>query len=364
MVESGVDGFRFDLASVLGRDERGEVLVQPPVIDQITEDALLADTKMIAEPWDAAGLYQVGSFPGGHRWSVWNGQFRDDVRRFWRGDLGMTSALATRICGSDDLCHGRGPLHSINFVTCHDGFTLLDLVSYNAKHNAANGEGNRDGSDCNFSWNSGAEGTTADPSILALRARQARNLMATLLLAQGVPMILGGDEVLRTQGGNNNAWCQDNATSWFDWTLIGRNAGFLRFTRQMIALRKRHHILRRRTFFDTASHPTPDIVWHGMTPCEPDWSGLSRCLAFALDGRRGDRPGQIDRDLYVACNADPEAHVFTIPAAPSGRRWRRTVDTALASPDDALDLDQGPVVAVLEPYRVAAHSLIVLVSET
>ncbi len=211
VVESGVDGFRFDLASVLGRDERGNVLVEPPVIEQITQDALLADTKMIAEPWDAAGLYQVGSFPGGHRWSVWNGQFRDDVRRFWRGDPGMTSALATRICGSDDLGHGRGPLHSINFVTCHDGFTLWDLVSYNDKHNAANGEGNRDGSDCNFSWNCGVEGPTENRRIIALRDRQARNLLATLLVAQGVPMLLGGDEVLRTQGGNNNAWCQDRA---------------------------------------------------------------------------------------------------------------------------------------------------------
>ena len=363
VAESGVDGFRFDLASVLGRDRRGNVLVEPPVIDQITEDALLADTKMIAEPWDAAGLYQVGSFPGGHRWSVWNGQFRDDVRRFWRGDPGMTSALATRICGSDDLCHGRGPLHSINFVTCHDGFTLWDLVSYNQKHNAANGEGNRDGSDGNLSWNCGVEGPTEDLRINALRARQARNLMATLLIAQGVPMILGGDEVLRTQGGNNNAWCQDNATSWFDWTLTATNADFLRFTRQMIALRKRHHILRRRTFLNTTSHPTPDIVWHGLTPCEPDFAATSHCLAFALDGRRGDRPGLVDRDLYIACNADSSPHAFQIPAAPSGRPWRRTVDTALPSPDDALGLDEGPTVAVSAAYRVAAYSLLILVSE-
>jgi len=363
VAESGVDGFRFDLASVLGRDRRGNVLVEPPVIEQISEDALLSDTKMIAEPWDAAGLYQVGSFPGGHRWSVWNGQFRDDVRRFWRGDAGMTSALATRLCGSDDLCHGRGPLHSINFVTCHDGFTLADLVSHDAKHNEANGEGNRDGSDCNFSWNCGVEGPTDDPSILALRSRQVRNLMATLLISQGVPMILGGDEVLRTQGGNNNAWCQDNATSWFDWTLTDTNADFLRFTRQMIALRKRHHVLRRRTFFNTATHPTPDIVWHGLMPCRPDFTEPSRCLAFALDGRRGDRPDLVDRDLYVACNAGHLPQTFQIPAAPSGRPWRRTVDTSLPSPDDALGLDEGPLVDVSESYRVESHSMIILVSE-
>ena len=189
----------------------GKVLIEPPVVEMITEDTLLADTKLIAEPWDAAGLYQVGSFPGGARWSVWNGEYRDDVRRFWRGDPGMTSALATRLCGSDDLYHGTGPLHSINFITCHDGFTLADLVSYNAKHNEANGEGNRDGTDANWSWNCGVEGPCEDPAVLQLRDRQARNLIATLLVSQGVPMLLGGDEFLRSQGGNNNAWCQDNS---------------------------------------------------------------------------------------------------------------------------------------------------------
>ena len=363
VAESGVDGFRFDLASVLGRDQRGNVLVEPPVIEQITEDALLSDTKMIAEPWDAAGLYQVANFPGGHRWSVWNGQFRDDVRRFWRGDPGMTTALATRLCGSDDVAKGRGPLHSINFVTCHDGFTLWDLVSYNGKHNTANGEDNRDGSDCNFSWNCGVEGPTDDPSILALRARQVRNLMATLLISQGVPMILGGDEFLRTQGGNNNAWCQDNEISWFDWTLLDQNADFLRFTQQLIALRKRHHVLRRKSFFNLSDDSTPALVWHGLTPCRPDWSESSRCLAFALDGRRGDRPGLIDRDLFIACNADSQPQTFQIPAAPSGRAWRRTVDTALPSPDDAVGLDEGPRVDVGKAYRLEAHSLIILVSE-
>ncbi|WP_435015765.1 glycogen debranching protein GlgX [Tundrisphaera sp. TA3] len=362
VAESGVDGFRFDLASVLGRDKRGNVLVEPPVIDQISKDALLADTKMIAEPWDAAGLYQVGSFPGGHRWSVWNGQYRDDVRRFWKGDAGMTSALATRLCGSDDLCHGRGPLHSINFITCHDGFTLNDLVSYNHKHNEANGEGNRDGSDGNHSWNCGVEGPTDDPAILALRARQARNLIATLLVSQGVPMLLAGDEFLRTQGGNNNAWCQDNEVSWVDWTLAEKNADFLRFVRQMIALRKRHHVLRRKTFLNSRMSQTPDVVWHGVQPCQPDFSGNARALAFALDGRRGDRP-EVDRDIYVAMNAFWEPLDFTIPAAPSGRRWRRAVDTSLASPDDAVGPDQGPVVPVGQAYRAESRSMVILVSE-
>ncbi len=362
VAESGVDGFRFDLASVLGRDRRGNVLVEPPVIDQISEDALLTDTKMIAEPWDAAGLYQVGSFPGGHRWSVWNGQYRDDVRRFWRGDEAMTSALATRLCGSDDLCHGRGPLHSINFITCHDGFTLADLVSYNEKHNEINGEGNRDGSDCNFSWNCGVEGPTDDPAILAPRARQARNLIATLLVSQGVPMLLGGDEILRTQGGNNNAWCQDNEISWVDWTLARANADFLRFVKHLIALRKRHHVLRRRSFFEAREGQPPAIVWHGLEPGRPDFSAAGHALAFALDGRRGDRP-EVDRDLYVAMNAHREPREFRVPAAPTGRPWRRAVDTALPSPDDALGLDEGPTVSVSHPYRVEARSMIILVSE-
>src|SRR5262249_10772469 len=246
-----VDGLRFDLASVFGRDAQGNVLVQPPVVDMIAEDGVLANTKLIAEPWDATGLYQVGRFGGGRRWSEWNGRYRDDVRRFWRGDLGMVGDFATRICGSSDLYESskRTPLHSGNFITCHDGFTLWDLVSYNYKHNEANGEGNRDGLDENFSWDCGVEGPTTDPEILRLRKRQARNLVTTLLISQGVPMIMAGDEMLRTQQGNNNAWCQDNEISWLDWKLADENVDFLRFVRMLIELRKRHPALRRRSFF-------------------------------------------------------------------------------------------------------------------
>jgi isoamylase len=364
VAEARVDGFRFDLASVLGRDRHGNVLVEPPVIRRISEDSLLQDTKLIAEPWDAAGLYQVGTFPGESRWSDWNGRFRDDIRRFWRGDPGMTSALATRICGSDDLYAGRGPLHSINFICCHDGFTLGDLVSYNQKHNEANGEGNRDGSDVNWSWNCGAEGPTDNPAVLQLRRQQARNLMATLLISQGVPMILAGDEFLRTQQGNNNAWCQDNPLGWVDWSLWETHADFLRFSRLMIAMRRGHPVLRRRTFFsgERAGQP-PEIVWHGVEPSRPDFGHHSRALAFALDGRRTDRPGVIDRDLYVAFNAWREPLGFRIPASPSGRPWRRAVDTALPAPEDITELDQGPWVPVLQVYPVRAHSMLILVSE-
>jgi glycogen operon protein len=363
VVEAGVDGFRFDLASVLGRDRRGVLMVQPPVVERISEDSLLAGTKLIAEPWDLEA-YQLGRFPGGARWSAWNGRFRDDVRRFWRGDEGMVGALATRLCGSEDLFAGLGPLYSLNFVTCHDGFTLHDLVSYNEKHNEANGEGNRDGLSENHSYNHGAEGPTADPAVVALRQRQARNLIATLLVAQGVPMILGGDEFLRTQRGNNNAWCQDSPLSWVDWHLAEAHADFLRFVRQLIALRLRHPCLRRRTFMSGGrdGHP-PEIVWHGVEPVHPDFSATSHSLALALDGRRCDRPGVVDRDLYIALNAWREPLEFTIPASPTGRRWRRAVDTALPAPDDALGLDDGPVVPVCHSYRLAARSLIVLVSE-
>jgi glycogen operon protein len=364
VTEGGIDGFRFDLASVLGRDRHGNVLIEPPVIIRISEDSLLRDTKLIAEPWDAAGLYQVGTFPGEGRWSDWNGRYRDDVRRFWRGESGMTSAVATRLCGSDDLYHGRGPLHSINYICCHDGFTLNDLVSYNSKHNEANGEGNRDGNDANWSWNCGAEGPTDRADVLAKRGRQARNLIATLMISQGVPMILGGDEFLRTQRGNNNAWCQDNRLGWVDWSLKEKNGGFFRFVRMMIALRKAHPILRRRTFFtgERAGLP-PEIVWHGVEPAKPDFDQDSHSLAFALDGRRSDRPNFIDRDIYVAMNAWSEPLEFKIPAAPSGRAWRRAVDTALPLPEDIIDEPQRQSVTVGQRYRVPDHAMLILVSE-
>ena len=414
-----VDGFRFDLASILGRDTRGNVMVEPPVVERIAEDGVLADAKLIAEPWDAAGLYQVGRFPFGRRWSEWNGHYRDDVRRFWRGESGFAGTTATRICGSSDLYqwNGRLPRHSVNFVTCHDGFTLWDLVSYNGKHNEANGEENRDGAYENYSWNCGHEGPTDDPKVLALRRRQAKNLTATLLLSQGVPMILAGDEFLRTQGGNNNAWCQDNDLSWVDWRLADANADFLRFTREMIWLRRRHPALRRRRFFAGELHPTArpngvgpfppggpvrpgetghadgarvrsadatarptdepivvggggppaaDIRWHGAEPNKPDFGPYSRFLAFTLDGRytgRDDPDAGADCDFYVAMNARPEAVTARIPGSPTGRRWRRVVDTARAAPDDFVPEGEGPVVAAGATLPVAPFSLVVLVSE-
>ncbi len=366
IAEMHVDGLRFDLASIFGRDSSGKVLAEPPIVEMIVEDGVLADTKLIAEPWDAGGLYQVGRFPYGKRWSEWNGKFRDDVRRFWRGDLGMAGTLATRICGSADLYEpsGRKPVHSVNFITCHDGFTLWDLVSYNRKHNEANGESNRDGCQNNFSWNCGLEGPTRNQHIQTLRVRQAKNLLLTLFLAQGIPMLLAGDEFLRTQQGNNNAWCQDNEISWVDWTLAEKNADFLRFTKNLIALRRRHPVLRRRGFFHGGGKDgalKPDIIWHGVKPQMPDFSHTSRTLSFSLDGMQSGR--ESDRDFYVAFNAYRQPVPFRIPDSPSQRQWRRRIDTSLESPQDIVALDQGPVVDPGRRYLVPGHSALVLVSE-
>jgi glycogen operon protein len=363
-----VDGLRFDLASVFGRDALGNVLVEPPVVETIAEDGVLADTKLIAEPWDAAGLYQVGRFPYGRRWSEWNGRYRDDVRRFWRGDPGFAGELATRLCGSADLYEdsGRRPRHSINFVTCHDGFTLHDLVAYNRKHNEANGENNCDGLEENFSWNCGFEGPSDDQEICALRRRQAKNFIATLMLSQGVPMLLAGDEFLRTQNGNNNAWCQDNETSWVDWSLADKNADFLRFVHEMIVLRKRHPALRRHAFFRGAgprNNLAPDIIWHGVEPNKPDFSPQSKSIAFAINGRAIEAPGIADCDFFAAFHAGSDMQPIRIPPPPSGRSWRRIVDTALPSPMDIVLPHQAASIPAGTLYKVAPFSMIVLVSE-
>ncbi|MGA7409828.1 MAG: glycogen debranching protein GlgX, partial [Bryobacteraceae bacterium] len=280
-IEMHVDGFRFDLASILGRGQDGSVLASPPLLEQLAMDPVLANTKLIAEAWDAAGLYQVGSFPSWGRWAEWNGKFRDDLRKFLKGDPGMVSALATRLVGSPDLYTGnsREPWHSINFVTCHDGFPLADLVSYNEKHNEANGEWNRDGTNDNFSWNCGAEGATDDPDVTSLRARQVRNAATLTVVAHGVPMLLAGDELGRTQHGNNNAYCQDNEVSWVNWKLAEQNADLLRFFRILISIRKRYKLMRHGTFSANPVGGDIRVDWHGVHLHQPDWSHESRSLA-------------------------------------------------------------------------------------
>ncbi|WP_411726687.1 glycogen debranching protein GlgX [Methyloglobulus sp.] len=341
--EMHVDGFRFDLASAMARGEDGEVLEDPPVLWGIELSEQLVKTKLIAEAWDAAGLYQVGSFPG-YRWAEWNGRYRDIIRRFVRGDKGLIPELATRLCGSSDLYEhqGRLPISSINFVTCHDGFTLHDLFSYNEKHNAANGENNRDGCNDSYSFNCGIEGETENPDILQLRRKQAKNVFAILLLSQGVPMLLAGDEFLNSQNGNNNAYCQDNELTWLDWELAAQNADMLRFVQQMIALRKRHPSIMRRRFLTGKSiegKNMADISWHGIQPNNPQWNDPdTRILAFTLAGSVVHEP-----DLHIVMNMSDETATLGLPVI-SGKEWRLALDTSLPSFQDILSpQDQNPV---------------------
>lgn len=365
VIEMHVDGFRFDLASILGRSPSGEVLANPPMVETIAEDPILAHTKIIAEAWDAAGLYQVGSFSPHPRWAEWNGRFRDDVRAFCCGHGNTVPALATRLAGSSDLYQHsrRRPYNSINFITSHDGFTLHDLVSYNHKHNLANGEGNRDGCNHEISWNSGAEGETSNRQILRLRARRLRSLAAILMLAQGTPMLVAGDEFGRSQQGNNNAYCQDNEISWIDWRLAEENRDQLRFFRLLIALRRRHPIFRRADFFPPpAPGEPPAIRWQATQPGVEDWSAGARCLAFFLDGRYSGNNGGEDDDFFVMLNGHRRARSFTVPAPPEGRRWLQVVDTAAAPPADILPEEEGRELAAAK-LMVAAMAVVVLISK-
>ncbi|HVS34175.1 MAG TPA: glycogen debranching protein GlgX [Gemmataceae bacterium] len=344
--EFHVDGFRFDLAAALGRGPDGKVLDDPPLLKHIAEHPVLAGTKLLAEAWDGAGLSQLGKFPAWGRWAEFNGWFRDDVRRFIRGDMGAVASVAKRICGSLDLYGdaSRHPHHSINYITCHDGFTLWDLVSYTHKHNLANGEHNRDGWDDNLSSNCGHEGPTQDGWINAVRHRQVRNFLTLLLISQGVPLLTQGDEFGRTQHGNNNAYCQDNEISWVDWSLAQKNAGLVRFTRMMIALRARHFAGSRDRFVQRVS-------WHGAQPNEPDWTGQRRALAFQLHGRNG------QPDLYVVFNAWPESQKFTLP---HGRAWKRLVDTNLPSPEDVVEEKDAVPLRPGDHYLASGRSAVIL----
>jgi len=355
--EMHVDGFRFDLASILTRDDRGHVLGQPPVLWDIESDPVLAGTKLIAEAWDAAGLYQVGSFVG-DAWREWNGRFRDDVRDFFRSEPGAIRRVADAIIGSPNVFghEGREPEQSINFVTCHDGFTLNDLVSYNTKHNEANGEGNRDGANDNRSWNCGAEGPTDDPEIERLRNRQVKNFLAVNLLSLGLPMLNMGDEVRRTQGGNNNAYCQDNEISWFDWSLTGRHADVLRFVRLLNARRCCRGIDARGER-PSLSHliREADEAWHGVRAHQPDWSDHSHALGFSLEmPARGVM-------MHLFLNAYWEPLDFELPTTKDGRAlaWRRWIDTSLDSPDDIVAWEDAPP-APGATYRAGPRSVVTL----
>jgi isoamylase len=360
VTEMHVDGFRFDLASILARDSSGHPLPNPPVLWDIESDPALAGTKLIAEAWDAAGLYQVGSFIG-DAWKEWNGRFRDDVRDFFRGEPGAVRRVADRIIGSPEV-YGhkcREAEQSVNFVTCHDGFTLNDLVSYDRKHNETNGENNRDGADDNRSWNCGVEGPTDDPAVEDLRNRQVKNFLTATLFSLGVPMILMGDEVRRTQGGNNNNYCHDDETNWFDWSLVEKHADVHRFVKLLLArrlLRDVEHERQRTSLTELIAGASK--AWHGVKPHQPDWGGDSRSVAFSAEVRREKLV------VHLILNAYWETLEFELPpAAPGGGSWRRWIDTALPSPQDIVEWRAAPPVPGTA-YRAGPRSVVVLYAET
>ncbi len=340
--EYHIDGFRFDLASSMGRDPEGLPDPNPPLLEVLAYDPLLANTKLIAEAWDAGGLYQVGSFPAYGRWAEWNGRFRDDVRRFVKGDAGLVGVMAARLQGSPDLYADRGPRASVNFITAHDGFSLRDLVSYNAKRNLQNGEDNRDGLDENLSWNCGCEGESDDREINDLRERQMKNFLSILLVSQGVPMLLMGDEIGHSKGGNNNSYCHDSAINYFDWGQLGENAALFEFVRDLIRFRQAHPVLRRRAYL---KHQPSDEVnggqfservsFHGRAPWSPDWSYQSRQLAVMFCGQ-GSADDEAPADIvYVILNAQWETATFELPRLPRRLRWHVAVNTSMSPPEDS-----------------------------
>jgi len=365
VTEMHVDGFRFDLASILGRGRDGSVLSNPPLIERIAADPVLGTTKLIAEAWDAAGLYQVGTFPAWGRWAEWNGKFRDDVRVFMKSDPGMATTLARRLTGSPDIYKGSGrePYHSINFITSHDGFTLADPVSYDRKHNKANGEEERDGADDNCSWNCGFEGIEGAPEeVNILRRRQMKNFAAILVLSRGVPMILAGDEFGKTQLGNNNAYCQDNEISWINWELAETNADLLRFFKLLITFRQDHPAIRHDSFIDREGKTEFPVLWHGVKPCEPDWEPDSRSLAMQVVE---DLPEDTTKgmDIYLAVNAFWEPLKFELPKLTIGEKWFGKLDTTLESPHDIAEEGNEPLVTDQSHYMVGPRSVVVLLGK-
>jgi len=363
-----VDGFRFDLASILSRNRDGNLVPNPPLVETIAEDPLLADTKIIAEAWDAAGAYQVGTF-GSLRWAEWNGRYRDDVRQFWRGDPHQVGGLATRLAGSSDLYQpsGRRPYHSINFITSHDGFPLSDLVSYNYKHNEANGEDNRDGDNNNYSYNYGVEGPTWHKSIEKVRERQIKNFLTTLMLSQGVPMLLAGDEIRRTQQGNNNAYCQDTSLSWFDWRLTQTNKGLLRFVQALIAFRRSEATVRQENFLTGRARrdgELPDLSWFGAEGGWVDWyRGDERsltCLLAAAPRRHRSEPA--NHHVLMMFHSAPEPRRFVVPEIARRLPWRRLIDTAARCPADIYPDFDGPAINGDGSVLLEGRSVVVYVA--
>jgi glycogen operon protein len=355
--EMHIDGFRFDLASILSRDAKGHPLPNPPVLWDIESDPALAGTKLIAEAWDAGGLYQVGSFIG-DAWKEWNGKFRDDVRDFFRGEPGSLRRVADRMVGSPEIYghEQREAEQSVNFVTCHDGFTLNDLVTYNYKHNEANGEGNRDGTDDNRSWNCGTEGPSGDAAVERLRNRQIKNFLTVTMMSLGMPMILMGDEFRHTQGGNNNAYCQDNEISWLNWTLLSGHADIHRFVRLVCARRGLRSVKHERERTNiSAMLRDAKKAWHGVKLDQPDWSDGSLSAALSAELR------EEGLSFHLMLNAFWEPLTFDLPNPLTGSTWRRWIDTSLDTPDDIVPWEEaGPVSG--NNYQVADRSVVILYS--
>jgi isoamylase len=360
-----IDGYRFDLGSILGRDRFGVPMANPPLLESLAFDPILGKCKLIAEAWDASGLYQVGTFPSWGRWAEWNGKYRDDLRDFLRGEPGRAWVVGQRLVGSPDLYRwqDRDGHASVNFITCHDGFTLHDTFAYNHKHNEANGEDNRDGCNDNRSWNCGQEGESDDPAVLALRLRQIRNALTLLMVSQGVPMILAGDEFANTQFGNNNSYCHDNEISWLDWSRLEKHRDLFRFARLSIAFRKAHKILRIRQFLEPGSmadlRDGPCLSWHGVQPWSPDFSPMARTLAFMLCGKE-DEGGR--EAIFVGINMYWETLGF-LPPQLEGIRWHVAINTAMPAPEDIWQEGEEPPLPDASAVLIASRAVMVLLGK-
>lgn len=364
--EYHVDGFRFDLASILGRAQDGSPLSNPPLLESLAFDPVLAKCKLIAEAWDAGGLYQVGSFPSYNRWAEWNGKYRDIARKFLKGDIGVVGELSQRIQGSPDMYGQRSTTAGINFISCHDGFSLYDLFSYNEKQNEANGEDNRDGANDNYSWNCGHEGETNDKFIHTLRNKQIKNAFTLLMVSQGVPMFFMGDEVGHTKYGNNNTYCHDNELNWMNWALKEKNADIFNFVRHIVAFRKHHPVLRNSGHFkhcDYLNTGYPDISFHGVKAWEADWSPVSRVFAFMLDGGHAKNGALKDNMIYVAMNMYWEALPFELPALRDNKKWHISVNTDMPSPDDFHPISKEPVIENQNMIMAGPRSSIILIGK-
>lgn len=364
--EFHIDGFRFDLAAILGRDQSGAPLLNPPLVESLAYDPILSSCKLVAEAWDAGGLYQVGSFPAYGRWGEWNGKYRDAIRKLLKSESGMISELSQRLMGSPDLYPYRGPTASINFITCHDGFTLMDMVSYNRKHNEANGENNNDGANDNNSWNCGIEGETSDKAINFLRRQQIKNALTILMVSQGIPMILMGDEMGRTKNGNNNTYCHDNELNWLNWKLLEQNADIFNYAQKIIHFRKAHPVLRNKEHFqhrDYKDAGLPDISFHGTRAWYADYSQNSRVLAFMLSGEHAKGGTITDQTIYVGINMYWDGLEFELPQTQHNKKWYVFANTSMPDGHDITEVGEEQILVDQQKIIIGGRSVIILVSK-